>query len=131
PGGPAPAGPGAQQNVETRSQPIPNGMIIKGYAETDTALTQFISELKRIYRQIGANVYLSVQDVIYSEASVQAQPWNVLYNAPLAGAGGGGAGQQQGAGGAGIFSFEVTVKFRRSPQPPSQQEQPKPGGAGA
>ncbi|HOV60467.1 MAG TPA: type IV pilus assembly protein PilM [Candidatus Hydrogenedentes bacterium] len=141
-GGPAagargPAGPGAPAaaaEIETRSQPIPNGMIVRGYAETDTAFKQFTNELKQIYRQLGANVYLSAQDVIYKEASIQPQPWNVLYNAPLAGGGtgGGGAAQQQGGGGAGILSFEVTVKFRRSPQPPARQEQqPNPGGGGA
>jgi len=138
PGGPGPApapGAPAAETVETRSQPIPNGMIVKGYAETDIVLTQFISELKQIYRQLGANVYLSVQDVIFKEAAVQSQPWSVLYNATLAGAGtgsgGGGAVQQQGGGGAGILSFEITVKFRRSPQPPTKQEQPNQGGSGA
>lgn len=128
--GPAPqeAGP---QSVQ---MPRANSMIMHGYASSPEIITQYLDELKRVARQQQSGWFLSVDKIIFREASVQRVGAEVLYNAPVdAGvAVGGGAplgirGSQQPAAGyqAGaptLFSFRIQVVFRRTkdrPEPPS------------
>ncbi len=125
-GGPA-AGPGMggrgrgggpQQQGAT--VPEQNGLIIHGFAESDTVINEFVENLRNAQRVLPSGWYLSTGRVIFSEATVQQASWNVLYNATE-------FRQSQRDQGAGawwaqedmLFSFTVEVQFKRTRERPA------------
>lgn len=97
--------------------PIPNGMIIRGFAESDEIINEYLKSLRTTYRQLPNNWFLSAGQVNLSEKSVQRVPWSYLYYPPSAG------GQRQEAtlqpGEPSLYTFVIEVKFMRSPERPS------------
>ena len=119
------------QEASKHAIPLQNGMIVHGFAESDEVIKDFLEELRVATRQLPNNWYLSAADVVFSEASVQRVPWNILYDAPTGGAIGGRTGTAVPAGSPALYSFTVEVRFRRTQDRPSAAAQQAGGGGAA
>ncbi len=126
PGVDAAAGPGqVSQVIPIRragdvSVPRANGMIIYGYAESDEVIKQYVDELRIAARQLPTNWYVSAEQVVFSQRSVQRVPWSILYDAPITGGPGAGRGGAVRPGDPALYSFTVEVKFRYTPERPER-----------
>jgi type IV pilus assembly protein PilM len=114
------AGPGrrgAQPEAQSSPLPVPNAMILNGFATSDVTIKTFVSSLEKATRTLQDGQTLRVSRVNFSEASVQQVPWETLYSAPVGG--GMGGRNQPGAGGWNIpteqrlFSFTIEVVFAK------------------
>lgn len=101
------------------SIPWSNGLVIHGYAESDEVINQYIEELRATSRQLPSNVFVSAEEVIFSEASVRRVPWNVLYDAPTDG-GERVRSDAVRAGEPALYSFTVEVKLRYTTERPER-----------
>ena len=116
---------------------LQNGVIVRGFADSDEAISEFLDQLKKTAVQLPNGMFLSAEKVVFSEGSVQKVSWDTLYNAPVEGgaigAGAGGRGgstanyQQAAQGAQSLFTFTVEVKFRRDKDRPSPNKDQKPG----
>ena len=113
-----------------------NGMIVRGFAKSDEIIQNFVQDLKGMRRDVPNGQRLSVQDVKFSEASVQKCSQIILRNAPITDV----TAQTDRGTGAGawplneensVYSFRVDVLFTRggdAPPPPASRP-PEPSAA--
>jgi len=108
--------------------PRPNGIIVHGFAESDEAIHLYLEELKKAQRLLPNNWYVSIADVIFSQASVQRVAWDVLYNAPTDG---NVSGRTVAPGASSLYSFSLEAKLRYTQnRPDTAQQQARTGGGG-
>lgn len=111
---------GAAEEPEENKTAVPtaNGIIIHGYAESDKTLYEFLDSLRITSRQLPNGWFLSAEEVLFSEGSVQRVPWNVLYNASTTGSSVAKGDAGIPAGAPSLYTFTVEVKFRRTQERP-------------
>lgn len=119
-----------KQEVNRAAIPIPNGVIIQGFAESDKVIYEFLQGLRMGSRQLPNSWFLSAEQVSFSEASVRRVPWDVLYDTTKAGSAAAKGDSAIPAGASALYTFTVEVRFRRTQDRPAPvEEQAAEGGA--
>ena len=110
-------GGGGNKAIEV---PVPNGLVINGFAESDETIKEFVAALKGRERTTPNGQIVRIRGVFFSEASVKKVPWDILYNAPAEGAGSSSSRSSAGGGAynpaydTSLYSFTVVVRFLRA-----------------
>jgi type IV pilus assembly protein PilM len=122
-------GRNAGQNNEAAVKPA-NGLIIRGFAETDQIIRDYVNALRATEKTLPDGKLLRGDLVKFDETSVRRYPMNILYEAPVDGRFTG-AGQRSDDMTAwnpqvenSIFSFTVRVRFFKDFPDAGQQDQP-------
>lgn len=121
--------PAEKQEVNKAAIPLPNGMVIHGFAESDKVINDFLEALRITSRQLPNSWFLSAEQVLFSEASVRRVPWDVLYDTATAGGAAAKGDAALPAGASALYTFTVEVRFRRTQDRPTPVEQQEGGAA--
>ncbi|HPO16534.1 MAG TPA: type IV pilus assembly protein PilM [Candidatus Hydrogenedentes bacterium] len=126
-----------QEAPDVNAIPRANGIKVHGFADSDTALKEFVSCLSNKEAMLPNGKTLRVAQVIFSESSVQKYSWDILMDAPLDDLGSR-SGQDQvaeSADGRSVYSFTIIVEFEgdsieENPPPPAGDTAPGSGAPG-
>jgi hypothetical protein len=107
---------------------------VHGFADSDTALKEFVSCLSKKEVMLPNGKSLKVNQVVFSESSVQKYGWDILMNAPLddlAGRSDRDLGSEN-PNERNVYSFTVIVEFQGDPAAePAPPPPPPPQGENA
>ncbi len=123
-----------QEAPDANAIPRANGIKVHGFADSDTALKEFVSCLSKKEAMLPNGKTLRVAQVNFSESSVQKYSWDILMDAPLGDLGSRSGDQgAESADGRSVYSFTVIVEFQgdameEAPPPPPADSAPPPPG---
>ncbi len=118
-----------QNQPEADALPVANGLKVHGFADSDTALKEFVACLSNKEKMLPNGKTLRVSQLLFSESSVQKFGWDILMNAPMDDRAPAkrDVNAEASPDGRSVFSFTVTVQFEGAAQEESPPPPPEPG----